>query len=183
MVNNSLQPANSVPRQSESHDHMFHTVRTIPISGDVHDNQIPPPVRDMDSQGRPHDPLYMSRGPPDMGFHYPPVSNNAMPPYIYHNVGATQGTTAQAQVVTPEFQGNGGLGYAPQYTAPVPTGVLPNEWPHQAPIPNEPAAERFRRLASRYLHHPDSLVHMVDIELDNTGRFKMVITLQLADIL
>ncbi|KAI0306178.1 hypothetical protein B0F90DRAFT_1696820 [Multifurca ochricompacta] len=36
-----------------------------------------------------------------MGFHYPPVSINSMPPYIYHNVGATQGIPAQAQVVTP----------------------------------------------------------------------------------
>ncbi|KAI0306194.1 hypothetical protein B0F90DRAFT_1696957 [Multifurca ochricompacta] len=183
MTNDTLQPANPVPHQSGSHDHMFHSVTTIPISGDVHENQIPPPVGDMDAQGRPHDPLYMSRGPPGMRFHYPPVSNNAMPPYIYHNVGAAQGIPVQAQVATAELQGNGGFGYAPQYTAPVPTGAFPNEWPHQAPVPSEPAAERFRRLASRYLHHPDSLVHMVDIELDNNGRFKMVITLQLADIL
>ncbi|KAI0306188.1 hypothetical protein B0F90DRAFT_1923814 [Multifurca ochricompacta] len=168
MVNDTLQPANSVPHQSGPHDHMFHTARTIPISGDVHESQITPPVGDMDAQGRPHNPLYMSGGPPDMGFHYPPVLNNAMPPYIYHNVKATQGIPAQAQAVTPEFQGDGGFGYAPQYIAPVPTGVFPNEWPHQAPVPSEPAAELLRQLASRYLHHPDSLVDMVRMEPGNT---------------
>ncbi|KAI0306177.1 hypothetical protein B0F90DRAFT_971834 [Multifurca ochricompacta] len=173
MINNSLQPANSIPHQSGPHDHMFPTVRIILISGEVHENQITPPVGDMNAQGRPHDPLYMSRGPPDMGFHYPPVPINAMPPYIYHNVGATQGIPVQAQVIAPD----------PQYTASVPTGVFPNEWPPQAPIPSEPAAELLRQLASRYLHHPDSLVHMVRMEPGNTGCFKVVITLQLADIL
>ncbi|KAI0289539.1 hypothetical protein B0F90DRAFT_1793546 [Multifurca ochricompacta] len=137
----------------------------------------------MHAQGRPHDPLYMSRGPPDMGVHYPPVLINAMPPYIYHNVGATQSIPVQAQVATPELQGNGGFGYAPHYTAPVPTGAFPNEWLHQAPVPSEPVAELLRQLASHYLHHPDSLVDMVRMEPGNTGRFKVVITLQLADIL
>ena len=79
-------------------------------------------------------------------------------------------------------QGNEGNGYGPQ-------GVVRD--PIQVPLFNplvqqglaQPAAENLRRLASRYVHHPDSQVGMVRVEAGPAGRYKVVIVLEIADIL
>jgi len=47
----------------------------------------------------------------------------------------------------------------------------------------QPAAENLRRLASRYVHHPDSQVDMVRMEPGSAGRYKVVIALEISDIL
>ncbi len=54
--------------------------------------------------------------------------------------------------------------------------------------PNEDAAEmsvpeRLRRLAERYVNNPDSLVSGVHLEPGPSGRFQVVITIEIGDIL
>ena len=50
-------------------------------------------------------------------------------------------------------------------------------------MPIEPATEVLRQLASRYLNQPDSQVDMVRMEPGLGGRIRVVITLELADLL
>ena len=61
-------------------------------------------------------------------------------------------------------------------------GIAPdglNAWPHEVPIPGEPAAEILRRLASRYLDHPDAQVDTVRVELSPAGGFRVMIALEI----
>jgi hypothetical protein len=52
---------------------------------------------------------------------------------------------------------------------------------HDALPPDEAAADNLRRLAIRFLRHPDSQVDMVRMEPGAAGRFKVVISLETAD--
>ena len=70
------------------------------------------------------------------------------------------------------------FGYVPQHNAP---GLVQVAFPHPIPTPNL-AAENLRRLAIRYLQHPDAQVGMVNMEAGAAGRFKVVIVLELHDI-
>ena len=75
--------------------------------------------------------------------------------------------------------------YAGQHA---PGGLAPafvDEFPHQAhlPVMIEPATEVLRRLASHYLNQPDSQVGMVHMEPGLGGGVRVVITLELADLL
>ena len=45
------------------------------------------------------------------------------------------------------------------------------------------AVDNLRRLASRCIHHPDSQVDAVRMEPDTTGRYKVVIVLEVTDFL
>lgn len=54
-----------------------------------------------------------------------------------------------------------------------PFGYIPQ---HNAP--GHVQAEDLRRLAIRYLHHPDAQVGMVSLGAGAAGRFKVVITLE-----
>jgi hypothetical protein len=47
----------------------------------------------------------------------------------------------------------------------------------------EPAGENLRRFASRYLLHPDSEIDMVRMEPGSGGRYKVVIVLEVAELL
>ena len=58
-----------------------------------------------------------------------------------------------------------------------------DELPHQAHVPIEPATEVLRRLASRYLNQPGSQVDMVRMEPGLGGGVRVVITVELADLL
>ena len=49
------------------------------------------------------------------------------------------------------------------------------------PPPDHPAAENLRRLASRFLHHPDSQIILVHIEPDAAGRFRITISFEMVD--
>ena len=52
------------------------------------------------------------------------------------------------------------------------------------PLPaSQPAAENLRRLASRYLNHPDSQVDLIRMEPGSAGRYKAAIVLKMADFL
>jgi hypothetical protein len=64
-----------------------------------------------------------------------------------------------------------------------PAQAFLDELPHQVPVLNEPAAEVLRRLANRYLNELDSQVDMVRMEPGPAGGIRVVITLELADLL
>jgi hypothetical protein len=82
-----------------------------------------------------------------------------------------------------ESQGNNIIGYAPQGVVPGPIQVaFPASSTHRSAT-GEPAAENLRRLASRYVYHPDSQVDMVRMEASSAGRYKVVIVLEIADFL
>ena len=65
--------------------------------------------------------------------------------------------------------------YVPQHNAP---GLVRGAFPPRAPTPNL----NLRRLAIRYLHHPDAQVGMVSMEAGAAGRFKVVIVLESHDL-
>ena len=63
-------------------------------------------------------------------------------------------------------------------TAPVQMGTAPNEVAIDLSAP-----ERLRRLAGRYVSNQDSTVNGVHLEPGPTGRFQVVITIDIGDIL
>ena len=75
------------------------------------------------------------------------------------------------------------VGYTPLPEAvdllPVQTGAEPD----QAQVLDIPVSERLRRLAGRYVNNPESLVDGVHVESGPSGRFQVVITVQIGDIL
>jgi hypothetical protein len=82
-----------------------------------------------------------------------------------------------------EQQANDIFGYAPQDDVPgTIQAAFPDPSVHHASA-GQPAAENLRRLASRYVHHPDSRVDIVRMEAATTGRYKVVIVLEMADFL
>ena len=81
-------------------------------------------------------------------------------------------------------QGNHRLGYAPRGIVPGPAQTaFPDPSTHQQHGLGQPVVENLRRLASRYVHHPDSKVDMVRMEPGTAGRYKVVIVLEMTDFL
>jgi hypothetical protein len=80
-------------------------------------------------------------------------------------------------------QENVNAGYAPlpEAVGPVPiqSGAVPNE----AQAIDMSVPERLRRPARRYVNNPESLVNGVHLEPDPSGRFQVVITIDITDIL
>jgi hypothetical protein len=135
-------------------------------------------------------------------------SQGSVDPYANQYVGgahpagiaATVGYPTQAWSVAPEapvstqilcslgpaerslqqYQEN--AGYAPPYEvvnpAQVQMGTAPNEGALDLSAP-----ERLRRLAGRYVSNPDSTVNGVHLESGPSGRFQVVITIDIGDIL
>ncbi|KAI0245451.1 hypothetical protein BJV78DRAFT_1365354 [Lactifluus subvellereus] len=116
----------------------------------------------------------------------PPPAHPAVPYDLGVNNYArpVQGVQAQAQVFGPPapIQGNGIVPYVPQRAEAGPYQAFPDDLPYQAP-PDARQAENLRRLASRYLHHPNSQVDMIRMEQDLAGRPKVVIILDMDDFL
>jgi hypothetical protein len=76
------------------------------------------------------------------------------------------------------------LGYPAQQIALGPVqAAFPDPFAYRIPAPGQPAADNLRRLASRYLHHHNSQVSMVCMEPSAAGHCKVVIVLEMADIL
>ena len=73
------------------------------------------------------------------------------------------------------------FGYVPQHHN-APPGLVQAAFPHRIPTPNQAGAENLRRLAIRYLHHPDAQVGMVSMEAGDDGRLKVVIVLESHDL-
>jgi hypothetical protein len=74
--------------------------------------------------------------------------------------------------------------------APLQEAVTPSSFeiqtgaaPDQAQILDMSAPERLRRLAGRYINDPESLVNGVHLEPGPSGRFQIVITIEIGDIL
>lgn len=71
------------------------------------------------------------------------------------------------------------FGYVPQHDAQGPVqAAFPHLFVHRVPTLNQGGAENLRRLAFRYLYHPDTQVGMVSMEAGAAGRFKVVIVLE-----
>jgi hypothetical protein len=76
------------------------------------------------------------------------------------------------------------IGYPPQQIALGHVqAAIPDPFAHRIPVPGQPAADNLKRLASRYLFRPDSQVSMVCMEPGAAGHCKVVIILEMADIL
>ena len=69
--------------------------------------------------------------------------------------------------------------YLPQHNTPGPVqAAFPHSFVHQISIPNQGGAENLRRLAIRYVHHPDAQIGTVSMEVGDGGRIKVVIVLE-----
>jgi len=75
------------------------------------------------------------------------------------------------------------VGYAPLPEAVDPLQVRAGAEPDQAQVLDIPVSERLRRLAGRYVNNPESLVNGVHLESGPSGRFQVVITVEIGDIL
>jgi hypothetical protein len=64
-----------------------------------------------------------------------------------------------------------------------PDPAIREEWPHQGRVPNDPAADVLRQLANRYLNQPGSQFGTIHMEPGPTGGIRVVITLEMADLL
>jgi hypothetical protein len=74
------------------------------------------------------------------------------------------------------------FGHVHQHNAPdPPQAAFLYPFVHRIPTPNQ-GAENLRRLASRYLHHPDAQVGVVSMEVGATGRIQVMILLKLYDL-
>ena len=85
-----------------------------------------------------------------------------------------------------ENQGSDPFGNALQgvQVVPDPTpAALPDPPAPRVPALGRSAAENLRRLASRYLNHPDSHIDVVRMEPGHAGRYRVVIVLEMADFL
>jgi len=85
-----------------------------------------------------------------------------------------------------ENQGSDPFGNALQGDQVIPDhtrAALPGPSAHRAPALGQSTAENLRRLASRYLNHPDSQIDMVRMEPGSAGQYKVVIVLEMADFL
>jgi hypothetical protein len=128
---------------------------------------------------------------------------------MYHDAGVPQHIPVQPQVIEAqvapvrfhllffkpiypqhlllqEIQGDNHfhVDYAPQLLVPGPARAEhPDPWAYNAPVHDYPPADDLRRLARRYLDHPNSQVDMVRMEPGHAGRFKVVITLETANFL
>ena len=70
-----------------------------------------------------------------------------------------------------------------QRSAPGPAQVaFPDQFAHDSAY-GQPATENLRQLAIRYLHQPNSRVEMICLEPGTTGPGKVVIILELVDVL
>jgi hypothetical protein len=87
--------------------------------------------------------------------------------------------TGLAEPPLQQYQEN--AGYAPLHEVVPPQvqmGTAPNEGALDLAVP-----ERLRRLAGRYVSNPDSTVNGVHLESGPSGRFQIVITIDIGDIL
>ena len=73
---------------------------------------------------------------------------------------------------------------APQHVPPFhDQATSPEPFAHHLPTPHQPPAENLRQLALRYLHRPDSQVDLVSIGAGPAALCKVVIVVELADVL
>jgi len=132
---------------------------------------------------------HIAQGTRAHGHHNIVVANHGMVNYHhdaatqYANVGHAHGIYAQAQPNAAEDQGHDIFGHV-HPVAPVPVqAAFHDPFGHQIPFPVQPAAGNLQRLVDRYLHDPDSQVDLVSMEPGAAGRFKVLIILDVTNIL
>jgi hypothetical protein len=76
---------------------------------------------------------------------------------------------------------NAGYGPLPEAVGPVP--IQNDAVPNEAQAIDMSVPERLRRLARRYVNNPKSLVNGVHLEPGPSGRFQVVITIDITDVL
>jgi len=141
------------------------------------------PVGGVTGPGRPHD-----HDPADIAYHgmidYRPLPIRDPPvPYVFPDAGAAQGTPAQGRPNGPENQEHVRFRQVPQHVPPLlPGAAFPDPFIHRIPAPEQRTVENLRKLAIRYVHHPDSHVDLVSMEPGAAGFCKVVIVLELADV-
>ncbi|KAI0304545.1 hypothetical protein BC826DRAFT_1100375 [Russula brevipes] len=147
---------------------------------------IPLPVENIAARGQPPDLRYVDMGDHEMAHYRPPLPADMAPPHEYHRhdvnnyAGVPQDVAAQG--IAPVVPAIDVFGYPAQQATAGPARAVPDGWPHQGPVPNQPAPEVLRWLASRYLYQPDSQVEMVSLEPDLAGGIRVVIKLRLVDL-
>ena len=73
--------------------------------------------------------------------------------------------------------------YAPQHVPPFHAQAAPEPFAHHLLTPDQLPAENLRQLALRYLRRPDSQVDRVSIGAGAAPLCRVVIVLELADVL
>ena len=73
--------------------------------------------------------------------------------------------------------------YAPLPEEGDPLQVQTGAEPDQVQVLDIPASERLRRLAVRYVNNPESLVNGVHLESGPSGPFRVIITIEIGEIL
>jgi len=120
-----------------------------------------------------HDPQHADI-PYGMIDYHPQPLRYASVPYEYPDVRFAQGIQAQERPNALENQDHNFLDYIPQQIPPLLA---------EAAAPGQPAAENLRRLAIRYVHHPASQVDLVSMQPGAAGHCRVVIVLEMVDIL
>ncbi|KAH9992010.1 hypothetical protein BJV74DRAFT_795886 [Russula compacta] len=181
----------TVPRLRDPH--VPHNDGAFPATGNGQPEcqweDVPPAIRNGAMQGRLQDPYHINVANYRIA-HYPPLPGGPTAPYMHVNVELDQGGPEREEAIYPldlSPQGNQEneiFGYDPQRLLPGSTqAAFPNPSAHQAPALDRPAAENLRRLASRYLQHPDSQIDMIRMEPGSAGRYRVVIVLEMAGFL
>jgi len=150
-----------------------------------HWEDVPQPVGDVAGQDRPRNPPHINATYHGMPDHYPRPLGYAAVTRVFPGPGLAQEVPAQAPPNVPENQDYAILGYAPQPDA-LDSGLAAfhDQSAYQPPpAPDQPAAENLRQLAIRYLRYPNSQVKLVCIEPGAAGSCKVVITVEIANIL
>ena len=79
-----------------------------------------------------------------------------------------------------QYQENSG--YAPPHETVDPPQVQMDMGPNEGAL-DMSVPERLRRLAGRYVNNPDSTVNGVYLECGPSGRFQVVVTIDIGDVL
>jgi len=128
-----------------------------------HWEDVPQPVGDVAGQDRPCNPPHINMAYHRMADNYPRPLDNAAVPHAFPGVGLAQEVPAPALLNVPE---------------------IPGPFAYQLPpVLDQPAAENLRQLAIRYLRDPDSQVKLVCMEPGAAGSCKVVITVEIANVL
>ncbi|KAI9464770.1 hypothetical protein F5148DRAFT_173527 [Russula earlei] len=150
------------------------------LEGQFEWEDVPLPVRNGTMHGTLQDPYHTTNLANYGMVNYPPPPGDHAVPQI----GLAQGNLAPGQENFPENEGDGHFNYAPQGRELGHTQAeLPDGLAYQAPAFGQPTRENLRRLASRYVHHPGSQVDMVQMEPGFMGRYRVVIILDMTDLL
>jgi len=184
-------PGDLLPRfiAPQQHNPVLRNAEILPATSRVQlegqwEDVVPPAVRVhgavQENQDTPQDRQYLNVANHHL-VDYREIRDEHVVPYIYPNIGLAQDFRPDPPQ---DHQGNHRVGYAPRGIVPGPTqSAFPDPSTHYPHALGQPVVENLRRLASRYVHHPDSKVDMVQMEPGTAGRYKVVIVLEMSDFL